>query len=99
MLIIPSELADKVDFFAETHKDIIYSFFIEKFKQTLREGNNVTILYGIEATNITVAIPEDAYSDLLHNMMEFFTEEEMYEKAGQCYRLINQFQIEEVLKG
>lgn len=98
MLIIPQKLAHKVDEFAEQYPDIVYSFFIEKFKETLRCGNNVTILYSIADSNITVAIPSESYLELLHNMMNFFVEEEEYEKAAECNTLINRFQIEEVIK-
>jgi hypothetical protein len=99
MLTIPTELANKVDAFSEEYPEIIYAFILEKLKETLRQGNSITILYGIKNTNITVAIPQSTYPNLLDNMMTYFVEEEMYEHAGQCNTLANRFQIEEVIKG
>ena len=93
MLEIPNKYIPKLEQFQIEHPEIVYKYYLKIIEEAINRNKNKARFYKIKGTNVVAGVEESDYLETLYEMQETFIENELYELAADCKKLIDNFQI------
>ena len=97
MLEIPNSLVSKLEQFQTEYPEIVYKFYLRKIEEAVNRRRNKAKFYRIQGTNVIAGVEKHDYLETLYELQETFVENELYELASDCQRLIYDLQINKMI--
>ena len=97
MLEIPNNLIPKLEQFQTEYPEIVYKFYFKKIEEAVNRRKNKAKFYRIQGTNVIAGVEKHDYLETLYELQETFVENELYELASDCQRLIYDLQINKII--
>ena len=97
MLEIPNNLIPKLEQFQDEYPEIVYKFYLKKLEEAINRRKNKVKFYRIQGTNVIAGVEKHNYLETLYELQETFVENELYELASDCQRLIYDLQINKII--
>ena len=97
MLEIPNNLIPKLEQFQIEYPEIVYKFYLRKIEEAVNRRKNKAKFYRIQGTNVIAGVEKHDYLETLYELQETFVENELYELASDCQRLIYDLQINKII--
>ena len=97
MLEIPNSLVSKLEQFQTEYPEIVYKFYLKKIEEAVNRRKNKAKFYRIKGTNVVAGVEEHDYLETLYELQETFVENELYELASDCQRLIHNILIDKII--
>ena len=97
MLEIPNSLVSKLEQFQTEYPEIVYKFYLKKIEEAVNRRKNKAKFYRIQGTNVIAGVEKHDYLETLYELQETFVENELYELASDCQRLIYDLQINKMI--
>ena len=97
MLEIPNKYIPKLEQFQIEHPEIVYKYYLRKLEDAITRNKNKAKFYKIQGTNVVAGVDEHDYLETLYELQETFVENELYELASDCQRLIYDLQINKII--
>ena len=97
MLEIPNSLVSKLEQFQTEYPEIVYKFYLRKIEEAVNRRKNKAKFYRIQGTNVIAGVEKHDYLETLYELQETFVENELYELASDCQRLIYDLQINKII--
>ena len=97
MLEIPNSLVSKLEQFQTEYPEIVYKFYLRKIEEAVNRRKNKAKFYKIQGTNVIAGVEKHDYLETLYELQETFVENELYELASDCQRLIYDLQINKII--
>ena len=97
MLEIPNSLVSKLEQFQTEYPEIVYKFYLRKIEEAINRNKNKAKFYRIKGTNVVAGVEKHDYLETLYELQETFVENELYELASDCQRLIYDLQINKII--
>ena len=97
MLEIPNSLVSKFEQFQTEYPEIVYKFYLKKIEEAVNRRKNKAKFYRIQGTNVIAGVEKHDYLETLYELQETFVENELYELASDCQRLIYDLQINKII--
>jgi len=89
MIELPSTSVGTFANFLSTRQDIIFKYVLREVETAVDEKKDKIVLFKFSNSDTTVSLEENRYLMAVSAAMNFFTEQEMYEKAIVARDLIN----------
>ena len=97
MLEIPNKYIPKLEQFQIEHPEIVYKYYLKKLEEAISRRKNKVKFYKIQGTNVVAGVEKHDYLETLYELQETFVENELYELASDCQRLIYDLQINTII--
>ena len=88
----------KLALFHHHYPEVQHRFMLGKLKKSIAAGENMCKLFRMKGTNVIIIVPKEQYRLTLEQILSTFIDTEEYELAQECKEVMNQYEIDELIR-
>lgn len=97
MIIIDTNLFNKINLFTLKHENLINRYYLYKLRQSIHAGASRCSVIYLEDRKASIDIPRSSYPGSLEHLLTKFIAAEMYEEANICKVLLTKLTIDNLI--
>ena len=93
VLVLPTDSILTFNYFVSNNLDVVYPYLLRKMTMAVKNNIKALELFQLGQTNNVMRIEKQEFEKYLLEMQMYFAEQENFEKAGTCTKLLDAHRV------